>query len=183
MARVTVNMMTDVKPEKLTSPAAAVAGFDAPDERPTPLPASDEKSGTPARWYAHPQIVKSLPLLFRLLARHYRRHADPKTGFAPQGRHLHRRLAKLTRIFKLADTATVRLDGHCARVDMLDARSMWVFDELLELTPEARTVRALLREGDSFLDVGANHASYSLLAARIVGPGGAVEAFEPQPRL
>lgn len=44
---------------------------------------------------------------------------------------------------------------------------------------EMGLVQHLLRPGDRFVDVGANIGYYSLLAAALVGPGGAVEAFEP----
>jgi FkbM family methyltransferase len=40
----------------------------------------------------------------------------------------------------------------------------------------------LLGPGDTFVDVGANIGLYSLAAARIVGTGGRVLAFEPSPR-
>jgi FkbM family methyltransferase len=40
----------------------------------------------------------------------------------------------------------------------------------------------LLLPGGTFVDVGANIGLYSLAAARIVGPGGRVLAFEPSPR-
>jgi FkbM family methyltransferase len=49
-------------------------------------------------------------------------------------------------------------------------------------TKEAGTVswiRDSVREGDVFVDVGANIGIYSMLAARRVGPSGAVYAFEP----
>ena len=39
-----------------------------------------------------------------------------------------------------------------------------------------------LREGDTFIDIGANIGYYSLLAARKVGARGRVVAFEPEPR-
>lgn len=39
-----------------------------------------------------------------------------------------------------------------------------------------------LRPGMAFFDVGAHVGYYSLLAARLVGPGGKVHAFEPTPR-
>ncbi len=42
-------------------------------------------------------------------------------------------------------------------------------------------VRAFLRPGDTFIDVGANKGDFSLLAARVVGPSGHVLAFEPAP--
>jgi FkbM family methyltransferase len=41
--------------------------------------------------------------------------------------------------------------------------------------------QSLLRPGDSFLDIGANHASIGILAANLVGPSGHVHLFEPQP--
>jgi FkbM family methyltransferase len=40
-----------------------------------------------------------------------------------------------------------------------------------------------LRPGDTFIDVGANIGLYSVLASRIVGPGGHVFSFEPDPRV
>ena len=44
---------------------------------------------------------------------------------------------------------------------------------------EMRFIQRYLRRGDTFLDVGANVGIYSLLAASLVGPTGAVHAFEP----
>lgn len=45
---------------------------------------------------------------------------------------------------------------------------------------ETDFVRANLREGDTFLDVGANIGWFTTLAAQIVGPSGVVHAFEPR---
>lgn len=44
-----------------------------------------------------------------------------------------------------------------------------------------RLLATHLREGDVFLDVGANLGFFTLLAARLVGQSGRVEAFEPHP--
>ncbi len=44
-----------------------------------------------------------------------------------------------------------------------------------------RAVRRLLREGDTFVDVGANIGYFTLLGARQVGPTGRVVAIEPAP--
>ncbi len=49
---------------------------------------------------------------------------------------------------------------------------------MLEYAP-TKLVRAFLRPGDTFVDVGANIGYYALLAARLVGEGGKVIAFEP----
>jgi FkbM family methyltransferase len=51
-------------------------------------------------------------------------------------------------------------------------------------TYEPATVRCLverLRPGQTFVDAGANHGYFSVLAARLVGPAGRVFAFEPNP--
>jgi FkbM family methyltransferase len=43
----------------------------------------------------------------------------------------------------------------------------------------AAVIAHLLQPGDVFFDVGANQGQFSLLAARMVGDGGAVYSFEP----
>lgn len=53
-------------------------------------------------------------------------------------------------------------------------------------TPDPKVVgvcRALLRPGDGFLDIGANHGAVGLLCHDVVGPQGGVHLFEPQPGL
>lgn len=40
-----------------------------------------------------------------------------------------------------------------------------------------------LKPGDVFVDIGANHGYFTMLAASIVGPNGRVDAFEPNPRV
>jgi precorrin-6B methylase 2 len=39
----------------------------------------------------------------------------------------------------------------------------------------------ILKPGDRFVDIGANIGMLSILAARLVGPSGRVESFEPNP--
>ena len=46
-----------------------------------------------------------------------------------------------------------------------------------------KLVRALLRPGDCFVDVGANVGQFSLAAAALVGDTGRVLAFEPNPEI
>ena len=47
----------------------------------------------------------------------------------------------------------------------------------------SHAVRTLLREGDMFVDVGANEGFFSIVAAKAVGSMGRVIAIEPQSRL
>jgi FkbM family methyltransferase len=46
---------------------------------------------------------------------------------------------------------------------------------------ETRLFQSVLRPGMTFIDVGANIGYYTLLGGRMVGPSGAVHAFEPNP--
>ncbi|MEN2993036.1 MAG: FkbM family methyltransferase [Bacteroidia bacterium] len=47
---------------------------------------------------------------------------------------------------------------------------------------DLRFVARFLQEGDLFIDIGAHHGIYSLLAALCVKPSGKVISFEPSPR-
>ena len=47
---------------------------------------------------------------------------------------------------------------------------------------ETRAIQGLLRPGDVAVDIGANVGYMTCLMASRVGPGGAVHAFEPEPR-
>jgi FkbM family methyltransferase len=47
--------------------------------------------------------------------------------------------------------------------------------------PTQLVLQKLLREGDTFVDIGANEGMMSLLASRLVGSTGKVIAFEPNP--
>ena len=50
-------------------------------------------------------------------------------------------------------------------------------------TGTERVLRAVLRKGDTFIDVGANYGHMTALGAGLVGENGAVYAFEPTPDL
>jgi FkbM family methyltransferase len=47
--------------------------------------------------------------------------------------------------------------------------------------PTQQLLQAVLRPGDRVCDIGANIGMISLLAAHLVGPGGRVDSFEPNP--
>ncbi len=64
-------------------------------------------------------------------------------------------------------------------IDRLDSLKLKV-DGLYERF-ETRFVQRTIRPGQRFVDVGAHIGYYSTIAAEIVGPGGAVHAFEPCP--
>lgn len=70
---------------------------------------------------------------------------------------------------------------------LVDTRSLDIGVHLLTLGRWEPAYTALfgrlIRPGATVLDIGANHGVYALIAARLAGPTGRVEAFEPNPRL
>lgn len=74
-------------------------------------------------------------------------------------------------------------DGTPIEVDVSDyhGRILYLFGS--NDIKVSMTANALLRQGDGFLDIGANYSTIGLSAARIVGPHGMVHLFEPQNRL
>jgi FkbM family methyltransferase len=80
--------------------------------------------------------------------------------------------------YQMSDLGTFPLpDGKTATIDLGDRiqRLMWAG----AYEPKVRAcITALLRSGDTFIDVGAHIGFFSLLASSQVGPTGAVYAFE-----
>ena len=65
--------------------------------------------------------------------------------------------------------------------DIYQGRALGIYGEWAE--GEMAIFREVLRPGDVAADVGANIGSLTLGMAQVVGPNGAVHAFEPQPEL
>ncbi|MEE4273599.1 MAG: FkbM family methyltransferase [Thermoanaerobaculales bacterium] len=73
----------------------------------------------------------------------------------------------------------VEIDGHIFRLDVTDSLRLGL-DERHETEISAIMTR-LLHPGDLVVDGGAHIGYHSLHMARLVGPRGRVEAFEPDP--
>lgn len=58
--------------------------------------------------------------------------------------------------------------------------TLWVDDD--ERNADIELIKAILRPGDTYIDVGANIGHLTIEAALIVGPTGSVTAFEAHPR-
>ncbi|MEJ7810660.1 MAG: FkbM family methyltransferase [Gemmatimonadaceae bacterium] len=144
----------------------------------------DEPLGISA-WFDDSDIVRQFPPAYRAYAAYCRRMAEPSKNVIRGGSFLLRALIRLTRAAGLSDHVGVRVgrEDRVIFLDLLDQRMLWALGEVREHSGEARVLRRILREGDTFLDVGANHGSYSVIAAGLVGASGTVIAFEPQPRL
>lgn len=134
-------------------------------------------------WYEDKHFVGNLPMCYRLFARYSAHTADRTTGQIPLGYPLFRCIGLARKCFRLSTEAIVPIGDVTIVIDLSDLRAQLVYLELSDLLSETGILRHLLKPGDTFVDIGANHGSYSLVAAQLVGPKGRVVAFEPQPRL
>lgn len=134
-------------------------------------------------WFDDAQFVSRLPMRLRLYAAFSRRAVDRSTGFVRGAAFLRRTEARLVTCLPHCDVVVpVEERGIITYVNTADGRLDAVMDEIHRLG-DGDILSTYLRHGDSFIDIGANHGTFALRAARIVGERGAVLAIEPQPQL
>jgi FkbM family methyltransferase len=135
-------------------------------------------------WYRDPDVVRRLPARYRAYALYCRIVGSRSSRRVRGGSFLLRALRNLNHALGLESVARIRgIDGLEVFADFNDERILDVIHEIRGENPEYRVMRELLSPGDTFIDVGANFGTFSLLASRLVGESGRVIAIEPQPRL
>jgi len=134
-------------------------------------------------WFENPTITRQFPVSLRCYASYCRSMVDRSTGLVRGGSFLLNTMRRIQEFVNGPAEIPVKIDGLTIYLDPYADRIFFAFEELLHGGDEGRIMRLALRAGDTFLDVGANHGTYSLLARTIVGNAGAVHAFEPQPHL
>jgi FkbM family methyltransferase len=128
-------------------------------------------------WLSEPALARQLPSAHRLFARYCAAQRGDPIG----AETFLRVLIALSRLRRRdSGIAPLCLSETKVFLDLWDPRFLRVPTELAD----ARGVlRNFLRPGDTFVDVGANHGSFSIAASSLVGRDGLVIALEPQPRL
>ena len=102
--------------------------------------------------------------------------------FAPTERGGYR-LARMARALRPRDRWSDRFvtpEGIRLQLDLAVYPDVAMAVGLYELSM-VRCLKRRLRPGDHFVDAGANLGYFTWLAAKLVGSGGRVDAFEPQP--
>jgi len=134
---------------------------------------------SPAARYARPLYLRARAVARSFILRH------PRVDLAV-GRSLVQLDVLLRRLGVVSvmdtDTREFTFDGCRFQFDAANrdlAETVIATGEYEPATVAA--VRALLRPGGGFVDLGANLGFFSVLAARAVGPSGRVHAFEPTP--
>jgi FkbM family methyltransferase len=136
-----------------------------------------------SRWFDDPEIVRQFPALYRQYARYCRRMVNQETGLIRGGTALFKAVRRIQQSCGLTTSTGIRCGDKVIYLDLTDTRMLWVLQEVMEESAEHRIMRALLKSGDTFIDIGANHGSFSVMASAIVGAQGMVIAFEPQAKL
>jgi FkbM family methyltransferase len=136
------------------------------------------------KWYEDSQLVGELPLRYRAYARYSRIAGKEDSRRVTGGSFLLRAIRKLSSLAGRSTVAKVTgIDDLSVFTDFADERVLEVIHEIRGENPEFTVMRELLSEGDTFVDIGANFGTFSLLASRLVGATGRVISVEPQPRL
>ena len=136
------------------------------------------------KWYDDAELVANLPARYRGYAAWSRVAGDRDSRKVIAGSFMLRALRRLSRMTGRSTIAPVHgIDGLVVLADFADERVLEVIHEIRGENPEYRVMKALLAQGDTFVDAGANYGTFSLLASRLVGNEGRVIAIEPQPRL
>lgn len=135
-------------------------------------------------WLLNPSLSKQLPFLFQIFSLYCNLYFK-LTGknYLKGGRGLFRFLSGI--FYKLSPDRylELQLSGYQVFLNPIDMRLFQVVNELASQDTDTRILPDLLAEGDTFLDVGANHGSFAIVASKLVGTNGFVLAVEPQPRL
>jgi FkbM family methyltransferase len=136
------------------------------------------------KWYDDSALIGRLPLRYRLYARYSRALGDDDSRRVIGGSFLLRALRAVSNAARLSTVAPVQgVDGLVLLADFGDERILDVIHEIRGENPEYAMMKQTLAAGDTFIDVGANFGTFSLLASRLVGSSGQVFAVEPQPSL
>ena len=139
---------------------------------------------TTVRWLYRPELSSELPAHLKLFAAYCRAQQTLNvSGHILGGSWMFGRLSRLGQRLSADSSIRVKLGAYVIYLDAHDPRLLQVPNELLPGAEHADVLEHFLAPGDSFVDIGANHGSLSVMAAHRVGPSGRVVAVEAQPKL
>lgn len=135
-------------------------------------------------WLNNKKLTQQLPDLYQEFAEKCNRYFQENEGFQiKNGSYLFQELVVACRSINSEKQIGLQLP-HCqVFLNLEDPRFFQVVNELLSEETDKKVVKELLKPGDSFFDIGANHGSFSIIASQILGDRGTITAVEAQPTL
>jgi len=104
-------------------------------------------------------------------------------GKLPFGDKVFHGLSTIGAVFSRQPYYSITIDGYKLYLASQDPRAFQVINELIDIESDANKLRHFLGRGDTFIDIGANHGIFSLVASDLVCADGMVICIEPQPLL
>lgn len=149
-----------------------------------PLPDDWLYDRTVLQWLTNPNLSKQLPLLYQIFGWYSNLYfQSTKQNYLKGGRELFRFVSRIfSRVYPHRDLE-LELTHYRVFLNPTDMRLFQVVNELSNRDTDLSVLSRFLNEGDTFLDVGANHGSFAIVASKLLGANGLVIAVEPQPRL
>lgn len=135
-------------------------------------------------WLYEPALKQQLPPLYRFFATYcalQNRLLKPRRIIG--GEFVLKSVIRLSKLLRLRDHVKLDLGPYTVFLNLQDPRMLVVHNELVKDKANTEILKSFISEGDTFIDVGANHGSFSIIAAKLVGQSGLIVAIEPQPRL
>jgi FkbM family methyltransferase len=127
-------------------------------------------------------LRKQLPLFYRFFAKFcviQSQHTDRILG----GEFVLLIVIWVSRILGFRKTIPLEVDKHVVFLNLQDPRFLTVPNELTNKDALPAKLTNFLSKGDTFIDVGANHGVFSIVASDLVGIDGLIVTIEPQPQL
>jgi FkbM family methyltransferase len=135
-------------------------------------------------WMSEPALSEQLPELYQIFSNYCRWYFALTDEIQLKGgRELFSSLSNLYDKFAPESYLKFSLSGYEVFLDPLDGRFFQVVNEFTSPHSDVKVLSHLITKGDTFIDIGANHGSFSIVASQLVGSNGYVVAVEPQPRL
>jgi hypothetical protein len=134
-------------------------------------------------WITLPEFRKQLPFVYKVFVLYCKIwmklfNIEEIIGSRP----LLSILIQIQKIFSRKNSTKLNFSNIQLYLNLEDPRFLAVGNELSSGDIN-RMLSLLLKEGDTFVDIGANQGAYSLIASRYVGISGQVISIEPQPQL
>lgn len=130
-------------------------------------------------WMYRPELRRQLPWPYRCFGCFAKLQSYFWNGPIVGGK----RVLRMAMRRNQTDHVALDTGKYTVFLNLRDPRMLTVPNELLTERPEVTIFKSCLGEGDTFLDVGANHGSFSIIASKLVGTSGLIVAVEPQPNM
>lgn len=134
-------------------------------------------------WLYRAELRRQMPLLYRLFALYAKAQKACWDGPIIGGERFLKTVMWLSKFLGRPDSTLLDLGDYKVFLDLRDPLMLTVPNQLLRNRSEKKLLSWYLAEGDTFLDVGANHGCFSILASKQVGEKGTIIAVEPQPKM